>query len=65
MKHMKGRVVIGVCAGRLHSVLYTADGVFTCGLNAGHLGTFDCFRCEMIDVRYVEHVDMICPLAFV
>ena len=30
--------MVGICAGRFHTVLYTKDGVFTFGLNAGQLG---------------------------
>ncbi|XP_076307674.1 LOW QUALITY PROTEIN: inhibitor of Bruton tyrosine kinase [Tachypleus tridentatus] len=38
LKFLKGREIIGVCAARFHSVLYTKDAVFTYGLNAGQLG---------------------------
>ncbi|KAK6170183.1 hypothetical protein SNE40_018638 [Patella caerulea] len=34
----KGYRIIGVCAGRYHSVVYCSDAVFTFGLNAGQLG---------------------------
>lgn len=37
-KMLKGRIVIGICAGRFHTVLNTRDSVFTFGLNAGQLG---------------------------
>ncbi|XP_067674243.1 inhibitor of Bruton tyrosine kinase-like [Haliotis asinina] len=37
-KLWKGRNVLGVCVGNFHTVVYTADAVFTFGLNAGQLG---------------------------
>lgn len=37
-KLWKGRQIKGICAGRFHSVVYTDNAVFTCGLNAGQLG---------------------------
>ncbi|KAL6488863.1 hypothetical protein MHYP_G00026040 [Metynnis hypsauchen] len=37
-KSLKGRTVIGVAAGRFHSVLWTRDAVYTVGLNGGQLG---------------------------
>lgn len=37
-KNLKGKLVKGVCVGRFHTVLYTSDAVYTCGLNAGQLG---------------------------
>ena len=37
-KTVKGRNIIGICAGRFHSVLHTSTAAFTCGLNAGQLG---------------------------
>ncbi|XP_051577482.1 inhibitor of Bruton tyrosine kinase isoform X2 [Myxocyprinus asiaticus] len=37
-KSLKGRSVIGVAAGRFHTVLWTRDAVFTLGLNGGQLG---------------------------
>ncbi|XP_048239918.1 inhibitor of Bruton tyrosine kinase-like [Haliotis rufescens] len=37
-KLWKGRNVLGVCVGSFHTVVYTADAVFTFGLNAGQLG---------------------------
>ncbi|KAJ8314789.1 hypothetical protein KUTeg_006939 [Tegillarca granosa] len=37
-KNMKGKSILGVCAGRFHTVIYTADSVYTFGLNAGQLG---------------------------
>ncbi|XP_013776392.1 inhibitor of Bruton tyrosine kinase-like [Limulus polyphemus] len=38
LKFLKGKEIVGVCAARFHSVLYTKDAVFTFGLNAGQLG---------------------------
>jgi t-SNARE complex subunit (syntaxin) len=42
-KILKGREIKGICAGRYHSVVYTNNAVFTCGLNAGQLGKICCF----------------------
>lgn len=35
---LKGRAVIGVAAGRFHTVLWTREAVYTVGLNGGQLG---------------------------
>uniref|UniRef100_A0A672ZKT9 BTB domain-containing protein n=1 Tax=Sphaeramia orbicularis TaxID=375764 RepID=A0A672ZKT9_9TELE len=37
-KMLKGRTVIGVAAGRFHTVLWTREAVYTMGLNGGQLG---------------------------
>lgn len=37
-KTLKGKTVIGVAAGRFHTVLWTKEAVYTMGLNAGQLG---------------------------
>ncbi|TRY71260.1 hypothetical protein DNTS_006990, partial [Danionella cerebrum] len=37
-KSLKGRCVMGVVAGRFHTVLWTRDSVYTFGLNGGQLG---------------------------
>ncbi|XP_076827712.1 inhibitor of Bruton tyrosine kinase [Brachyhypopomus gauderio] len=37
-RSLKGRSVIGVAAGRFHTVLWTRDAVYTVGLNGGQLG---------------------------
>lgn len=37
-KHLKGRTIIGVAAGRFHTVLWTKEAVYTMGLNGGQLG---------------------------
>ncbi|XP_073702952.1 inhibitor of Bruton tyrosine kinase isoform X2 [Garra rufa] len=37
-KCLKGRSVIGVAAGRFHTVLWTRDAMYTFGLNGGQLG---------------------------
>ncbi|XP_041418088.1 inhibitor of Bruton tyrosine kinase isoform X2 [Xenopus laevis] len=37
-KTMKGKTVLGVAAGRFHTVLWTKDAVYTVGLNGGQLG---------------------------
>lgn len=39
-KMLKGRTVIGVAAGRFHTVLWTREAVYTMGLNGGQLGKF-------------------------
>ena len=58
MKLLKGRDILGVCAGRFHSVVYTADGVYTCGLNAGQIGQWCCevfeVMCERDSYRSVK-----------
>uniref|UniRef100_A0A8D3DEL6 Inhibitor of Bruton tyrosine kinase n=1 Tax=Scophthalmus maximus TaxID=52904 RepID=A0A8D3DEL6_SCOMX len=35
---LRGRTVIGVAAGRFHTVLWTKEAVYTMGLNGGQLG---------------------------
>ncbi|XP_071800881.1 inhibitor of Bruton tyrosine kinase-like [Asterias amurensis] len=37
-KQLKNKSIVGVAAGRFHSVMYTKDALFTFGLNAGQLG---------------------------
>ncbi|XP_019628197.1 PREDICTED: inhibitor of Bruton tyrosine kinase-like [Branchiostoma belcheri] len=37
-RYLKNKRIKGVAAGRFHTVLWTDDAVYTCGLNAGHLG---------------------------
>lgn len=37
-KGLKGRRLIGVAAGRFHTVLWTKDALYTVGLNGGQLG---------------------------
>ncbi|KAM6968095.1 inhibitor of Bruton tyrosine kinase [Aplochiton taeniatus] len=37
-KTLKGRTIIGVAAGRFHTVLWTREAVYTIGLNGGQLG---------------------------
>ncbi|KAG8179334.1 hypothetical protein JTE90_011598 [Oedothorax gibbosus] len=38
LKFMKGKKILGLCAARYHSVIYTIDGLYSFGLNAGQLG---------------------------
>ncbi|XP_064460638.1 inhibitor of Bruton tyrosine kinase-like [Ornithodoros turicata] len=38
LKFMKQKKIVGICAARYHSVVYTKDAVYTFGLNAGQLG---------------------------
>uniref|UniRef100_A0A3Q3EBM1 Inhibitor of Bruton agammaglobulinemia tyrosine kinase n=1 Tax=Labrus bergylta TaxID=56723 RepID=A0A3Q3EBM1_9LABR len=40
-KTLKGRTVIGVAAGRFHTVLWTREAVYTMGLNGGQMGKTD------------------------
>ncbi|XP_017362184.1 inhibitor of Bruton tyrosine kinase isoform X2 [Cebus imitator] len=37
-KYLKGRTIIGVAAGRFHTVLWAREAVYTMGLNGGQLG---------------------------
>ncbi|XP_039708936.1 inhibitor of Bruton tyrosine kinase isoform X2 [Pteropus medius] len=37
-KYLKGRTIIGVAAGKFHTVLWTREAVYTMGLNGGQLG---------------------------
>lgn len=37
-KNLKGRSVVGVAAGRFHTVLWTREAIYTMGLNGGQLG---------------------------
>ncbi|XP_042527052.1 inhibitor of Bruton tyrosine kinase [Dipodomys spectabilis] len=37
-KYLKGRTIVGVAAGRFHTVLWTREAVYTMGLNGGQLG---------------------------
>ncbi|XP_039105695.1 inhibitor of Bruton tyrosine kinase isoform X3 [Hyaena hyaena] len=37
-KYLKGRTIIGVAAGRFHTVLWTREAVYTMGMNGGQLG---------------------------
>ena len=41
IKMWKGKEFIGAAAGRYHSVFFTRNEVYSCGLNAGQLGK-DC-----------------------
>lgn len=45
-KTLKGRTVIGVAAGRFHTVLWTREAVYTTGLNGGQLGKLRCASSE-------------------
>lgn len=38
LKFLKDKKVVGICAARYHTVVYTKDAVYTFGLNAGQLG---------------------------
>ncbi|XP_056421935.1 inhibitor of Bruton tyrosine kinase isoform X2 [Hyla sarda] len=51
-KTLKGKSVIGVSAGRFHTVLWTKDAVYTMGLNGGQLG-------YLLDPNGEKHVS--CP----
>lgn len=45
-KTLKGRTVVGVAAGRFHTVLWTREAVYTMGLNGGQLGNFSVTVCN-------------------
>ncbi|XP_073445780.1 inhibitor of Bruton tyrosine kinase isoform X2 [Dendrobates tinctorius] len=51
-KTLKGKSVMGVAAGRFHTVLWTKDAVYTMGLNGGQLG-------YLLDPNGEKHVS--CP----
>ena len=51
---LRGKTILGVCAGRFHTVLYTRDCVFTFGLNAGQLGK------EVINSLKMSSEDVVC-----
>lgn len=50
-KALKGRIVIGVAAGRFHTVLWTRDALYTIGLNGGQLGK----RLKLIDLFITDN----------
>lgn len=56
LKVLKGKAILGVCAGRYHSVIYTADGLYTCGLNAGQLGHLKAGEKYQSQVRMVTQL---------
>lgn len=60
LKLLKGKRIIGMCAGRFHTVVYTADGVYTCGLNAGQIGHPKGEKCQhqLRLVSYLHHKDV-------
>ena len=43
-KVFQGHVILGVCAARFHSVVYSQEAIFTFGLNAGQLGMHGDFK---------------------
>ncbi|KAK7483280.1 hypothetical protein BaRGS_00025447 [Batillaria attramentaria] len=61
LKILKGKPVLGVCAGRFHTVVYTGDGIYTCGLNAGQIGHPKGERCQnqLRLVSYLHNKDAI------
>ncbi|XP_071955936.1 inhibitor of Bruton tyrosine kinase-like [Antedon mediterranea] len=66
LKSLKGKLVVGVAAGRFHTVLYTNDAVYTFGLNAGQLGhpKDDKYQLNPRQVTTLHHKDFhICALA--
>ena len=67
-KGSKGKKFIGVCAQRFHSVVYTADSVLTCGLNAGQLGkrtksVLVCVQC-LKEIFLKDWSTIICVILF-
>ncbi|XP_025096853.1 inhibitor of Bruton tyrosine kinase-like isoform X2 [Pomacea canaliculata] len=55
VKLLKGKTIRGIGAGRFHTVVYTTDGVFTCGLNAGQIG-------QQKGERYQTHLRQVSQL---
>ncbi|XP_078617531.1 inhibitor of Bruton tyrosine kinase-like [Branchiostoma floridae x Branchiostoma japonicum] len=53
-KYLRNKRIKGVAAGRFHTVLWTDDAVYTCGLNAGHLGK-NCFL-SIMENRQIDLV---------
>lgn len=49
---LKGRTVIGVAAGRFHTVLWTREAVYTMGLNGGQLG--NSYHCNDSKARIIR-----------
>uniref|UniRef100_A0A4W3J8Q6 Inhibitor of Bruton tyrosine kinase n=1 Tax=Callorhinchus milii TaxID=7868 RepID=A0A4W3J8Q6_CALMI len=67
-KTLKGRTVIGVAAGRFHTVLWTKEAVYTMGLNGGQLGCLmdpNGERCVLAprQVSALHHKDTMISLA--
>ncbi|XP_033126307.1 inhibitor of Bruton tyrosine kinase-like isoform X2 [Anneissia japonica] len=66
LKNLKGKVIVGVAAGRFHTVLFSNDAVYTFGLNAGQLGhpKDDKYQLYPRQVTSLHHKDVkICALA--
>ena len=57
MKLRKGKYMIGAAAGRYHSVFFTRNEVYSCGLNAGQLGKA---RVDSFTVYYVLKCSQSC-----
>ncbi|XP_014665632.1 PREDICTED: inhibitor of Bruton tyrosine kinase-like [Priapulus caudatus] len=61
-KIMKTLCIVGICAGRFHTVLWTAGSVFTFGVNAGQLGharTSELIISQPRLVAALDHKDII------
>ena len=54
-KPWKGQEVLGISAGRFHSVVYTSSAVFTCGLNAGQLGKLSLIP-DIVGIIFVSFI---------
>ncbi|KAK7108349.1 inhibitor of Bruton tyrosine kinase-like [Littorina saxatilis] len=61
LKLLKGKPILGVFAGRFHSVVCTADGLYTCGLNAGQIGhpKGEQYQSQLRMVTYLQHKDIV------
>lgn len=55
--HQKGVNITGICAARYHTVVYAKDGVYSFGLNAGHLGHLKGDRTE-INPRLISALNL-------
>ncbi|XP_029451409.1 inhibitor of Bruton tyrosine kinase isoform X2 [Rhinatrema bivittatum] len=57
-KNLKGRTVIGVTAGKFHTVLWTKEAMYTMGLNVGQLG----YLLDPNGEKYVTSPRQVCAL---
>ncbi|XP_076444948.1 inhibitor of Bruton tyrosine kinase-like [Babylonia areolata] len=60
VKLLKGKTIVGIYAGRFHSVAHTVDGVYTCGLNAGQIGhpKGEQYQSQLRQVSLLHHKDI-------
>jgi hypothetical protein len=73
-KSLRGYQIIGACARRFHTVVWSLDSVFTFGLNAGQLGVLvnNCCRLGVcytvlcwVGVEYVLVFDTSCTISVI